>query len=117
DKVDGAGNFLSSYASAVGYNVTGQVTGITLGNGVVESYGYNAQRLQLTSQSATKGAATLLSLTYGYAASAGASGTSTTAGNSGQLMSITGTVNNQNRAQILTSRQYIFDFHFSHARC
>ncbi|MCI0490011.1 MAG: hypothetical protein L0229_25750, partial [Blastocatellia bacterium] len=76
DKMNGSVVALS-YMSQTNYNVAGQVTGMTLGNGVVESYGYNAQRLQLTSQSATKGAATLMSLTYNYAATAGASGVAT----------------------------------------
>jgi RHS repeat-associated protein len=102
DKVDASNNVLLGYMSQVGYNTAGQVTGLNLGNGVVESYGYSNDRLQLTSQSATKGAATLMSLTYNYAASAGASGTSTTAGNSGQLMAITGTINSQNRGQSFT---------------
>jgi len=35
---------------------------------VNESYGYNAQRLQLTSQTATKGPTTLMSLNYSYTA-------------------------------------------------
>jgi RHS repeat-associated protein len=73
--------------------VAGQVTGLTLGNGVAESYGYDSQRLQLTSQSATKSGNTLLSLTYNYQATAGQNGTGTTAGNSGQLMSVSGAIN------------------------
>jgi len=60
---------------------------LTLGNGVVESYGYDAQRLQMTSQTATLGATTLFSLTYGYQAQAGQLGVGTAAGNGGQLMS------------------------------
>jgi hypothetical protein len=39
------------------------VTGLTLGNGVVESYGYDTNRLQLTSQTATSGAISLINLT------------------------------------------------------
>jgi RHS repeat-associated protein len=91
-----------SHMSGVGYNVAGQVTGLSLGNGVSEGYGYSADRLQLTSQTATRGVTTLMSLTYNYAATAGASGAGTTAGNSGQLMSMSGTINGQNRAQAFT---------------
>ena len=40
--------------SGISYNVTGQVTGLTLLNGVAESFGYDANRMQLTSQIATK---------------------------------------------------------------
>jgi hypothetical protein len=48
------------------------VSALSLGNGVNESYGYSNDRLQMTSQTATKGS-TLMSLNYSYAASAGAS--------------------------------------------
>ncbi|MFY9574335.1 MAG: RHS repeat-associated core domain-containing protein, partial [Blastocatellia bacterium] len=83
----------SGYLYNLSYNIAGQVTGLTLGNGVVESYGYDANRSQLTSQTATKGANTLINLTYSYQASAGQMGTGSTAGNAGQLMSASGTVN------------------------
>ncbi|HEY3138935.1 MAG TPA: RHS repeat-associated core domain-containing protein, partial [Blastocatellia bacterium] len=99
DKVDMVGTVLTSYFSGIGYNVAGQVTGMTSGSGVSESYSYSPDRLQLTSQTAVKGASTLMSLSYGYSASAGASGVGTTAGNSGQLITITGTINGANRGQ------------------
>jgi RHS repeat-associated protein len=92
----------ANYLSNVGYNVAGQVTGLTLGNGAIESYGYDANRLQLTSQSATKNGSTLLSLTYNYQATTGQSGTSTTAGNAGQLMSISGTTGGQSESAAYT---------------
>src|SRR5262249_45052629 len=79
-----------------------QGTWLNLANGVSETYGYSSDRLQVTSQTALKGASTLLSLTYGYAASAGQSGATSTAGNSGQLMTISGTVNSQSRGQGFT---------------
>jgi RHS repeat-associated protein len=84
---------LTGYLSNVSYRASGQVSGLTLGNGVVESYGYDSQRLQLTSQSATKGGVTLMSETYGYQASGGQNGVGTTAGNTGQLMTISGAIN------------------------
>ena len=99
DKVDAQGNFLASYMTSVGYNTTGQVASVGLVNGVSESYGYSPTRLQLTSQSATKSGNTLMSLTYGHQAAVGESGVGTQAGNSGQLMSITGSVNGANRDQ------------------
>jgi RHS repeat-associated protein len=86
-----AGSFLSS----VTYNGIGQLTGTTLGNGVTESYGYDANRMQLTSQTATKSggpANGLMNLTYGYQASAGQMGAGSTAGNAGQVMTISGTM-------------------------
>ena len=101
DKVDSSGNVLLNYVTSVGYNTASQVTSVALANGVNETYGYSADRLQLTSQTATKGA-TLMSLTYSYAASAGASGLGTTAGNGGQLMIISGTVNSASRNQTFT---------------
>jgi hypothetical protein len=109
DKVDTAGNVLTSYVSGMSYNVAGQVTAMTSGSGVVESYAYSNDRLQLTRQMALKGATTLMDLNYSYAAAALASGAGTTAGNSGQLMAITNnpsnqtsTINGQNRNQSFT---------------
>jgi hypothetical protein len=103
DKVDASNNLLGTYLSGVTYRVEGMVSGLSLGNGVNESYGYSNDRLQMTSQTATKGS-TLMSLNYSYTASAGASGVETTAGNSGQLMSIAAgsTINGQARNQAFT---------------
>ena len=90
------------------------MTGLTLSNGVVESYGFDANRLQLTSQTASIGATWLINLTYNYQASAGQSGANTTAGNSGQLMSLSGSIGGQtesasysydNLGRLLTSNQ------------
>jgi RHS repeat-associated protein len=83
------------YMSGISYNAISQFTGDTLGNGVTENYGYDTQRMQLTTETVTApGGASggLMNLTYGYQAAAGQNGTGTTAGNSGQLMSITGTI-------------------------
>jgi RHS repeat-associated protein len=82
------GNFLTS----VSYNGIGQMTGLSLGNGVTESFGYDPQRMQLVSQTA-KGSDELLSLNYNYQAQAGQMGPGTTAGNAGQLMSVSGSIN------------------------
>jgi RHS repeat-associated protein len=84
---------VGGYLNGTSYNAAGEVTGFTLGNGVSETLGYDAQRLELTSQTATKGASTLLNLTYGYTAQSGQMGAGTTAGNTGQLASVSGTVN------------------------
>jgi RHS repeat-associated protein len=109
DKVDAAGTVLTSYLTGMSYNLASQVTGMTSGSGVTESYTYSSDRLQLTRQTATKGASTLMDLNYSYAASAGASGVGTTAGNSGQLMAIANnpssqpsTINGQTRTQTFT---------------
>jgi RHS repeat-associated protein len=90
---DGAG---ANYLSGLSYSAAGQLTGDLLGNGVAETYGYDANRLQLTSQTATKSGGPqngLMNLTYNYQASPGQMGTGSTAGNAGQLMSIGGTIN------------------------
>ncbi|MEK6303861.1 MAG: RHS repeat-associated core domain-containing protein [Acidobacteriota bacterium] len=95
----------SGYLTGVSYNTAGQLTGLTLGNGVVESYGYDANRLQLTSQTATKSggpANGLMNLTYSYQASAGQMGAGSTAGNAGQLMTISGTINSTTESAAYT---------------
>lgn len=100
DRVDTAGTVLSQYVTSIGYNTANQITSVGLANGVTESYGYSADRLQMNSQSATKGASTLLSLIYGHSASAGQMGSGSIAGNNGQMISVTGTVNGANRNQV-----------------
>ena len=102
DKMNG-GSVAQQYLSSIAYNTAGQVTSLKLGNAgsqTTENYFYNSDRLQLTGQSIVNSAgATLMNLTYNYQGAAGASGAGTNAGNSGQLMSITGAINGQSRAQ------------------
>jgi RHS repeat-associated protein len=84
-----------AWINNIAYNIAGQVTGDTLnttGTVVNQAYGYSTNRLQLTTQTATKGASNLLNLTYNYAATAGQNGVGSTAGNSGQLMGMSGTL-------------------------
>jgi hypothetical protein len=84
------------WANNIAYNIAGQLTGDTLvTTGIVtnEVFGYDTNWMQLTSQTAIKGSTTLMSLTYNYQATTGQNGSGTTAGNSGQLMSISGTIN------------------------
>jgi RHS repeat-associated protein len=112
-RVTSVGSFLSS----ITYNGIGQMTADSLGNGVTEGFGYDANRMQLTSQTATRSggpANGLLNLTYGYNASAGQMGAGTTAGNAGQLMSVSGLINSttesasytyDNVGRLLTSNQ------------
>jgi RHS repeat-associated protein len=80
-----------NYVSGVNYGSASQVTSLNMGDGTTESFGYEPNRLQLTSQQVTKGASTLLNLGYSYAATAGQHGAGTTAGNSGQLIGMTDT--------------------------
>lgn len=97
-QVDAAGNIIKSYVSNMLYNEADQVTGLQLGNGVAESYTYN-NRLQMATQAATKSGNTLMNLAYGYQAASGDMGIGTGAGNTGQLVTITGAVNGQSRNQ------------------
>lgn len=104
DKVNTSGSVLTTYLSNIGYNSAGQISGDTVGHVITESFGYN-NRLQMTSQTATKvnGPANgLMNLAYNYDAQASQSGASTSAGNSGQLMAITGTINGAARGQSFT---------------
>ncbi|HKQ06410.1 MAG TPA: RHS repeat-associated core domain-containing protein [Blastocatellia bacterium] len=85
-----------SGVSSISYNVAGQVTSDTLGNGVTEQFGYDAARLQLTSQKAgtTSPYTNRMNLTYTYSAAAGQMGVGSLAGNAGQLMGIVPDANN-----------------------
>jgi RHS repeat-associated protein len=100
--VDDSGNMLEHYLSEINYRADGQISRQKLGNGATENFGYSDDRMQLTSQTVTKGGATLLSLNYVYAAVAGQMGSQSKAGNSGQLVSVNGTVSGQNRNQTFT---------------
>src|SRR6266404_2106150 len=94
-----------TYINNIVRNPAGQMTALSLGNVATEAYGYDANRLQLTSQSATAvgGPANgLMNLTYSYQASAGQMGAGTTAGNAGQLMSISGTINSTTESAAYT---------------
>lgn len=52
------------------YTTARQVSGLTLGNGVIESYGDSAARLQLTNQTAIKSGNSLINPAYTYQTSA-----------------------------------------------
>ena len=87
------------YLSGINYRADGQISSQTLGDSATESFTYSDDRLQLTRQKVMRGGATLLDLSYGYQAGAGQMGNNTSAGNSGQLVSVSGTITNQNRNQ------------------
>jgi RHS repeat-associated protein len=82
---DTMGGTNTTYASGFQYNSANQMTGFAYGNGVTASYGYSADRLQITSLSYAKGGQTLFGLNYAY---------SQNAGNGGGITSITDTVDN-----------------------
>jgi RHS repeat-associated protein len=100
-QVDTSGNIIKSYVSGITYSEADQVTGVEFGNGVTEAYTYN-NRLQIATQNATKSGNTLMNLTYGYQAASGQMGTGTGAGNTGQVVTITGAINGQSRNQTFT---------------
>jgi len=83
----------SGYLTGMSYALTGQVTGLTVGNGVAETFGYDANSQQLATHTATKGATSLMNLSLSFSAAAGQMGAGSTAGNAGQLMTISGTIN------------------------
>jgi RHS repeat-associated protein len=77
---------------SVQYNSAQQVLTQKLGNGVVEGYTYDGNRLQLTGQTAEIGSTYLMNLTYNYQIAAGNSGANTAGGDSGQLGAVTATI-------------------------
>jgi RHS repeat-associated protein len=85
----------TNYLSGLTYDMAGQVVADTLGNGITEQFGYDAARMQLTTQKAGTSSpyTNRMDLTYSYSASSGQMGVGSTAGNAGQLMSISGTIN------------------------
>jgi RHS repeat-associated protein len=101
-RVDASGNMQEPYLSGINYRADGQISSQSLGDGTTESFGYSDKRLQLTSQTVTKGGSTLLNLSYGYQAVAGQMGSASKPGNNGQIVSVNGTVNGQNRDQAFT---------------
>jgi RHS repeat-associated protein len=88
-----ADQWLAPYSSGMTYNVEARPTGQTLGNGVVETYTFDPNRSQLVSQTASKNSTSLMNLSYSYSASPGQSGANTTAGNTHQMISLSGTIN------------------------
>jgi len=87
----------ASYTSSATYNTANQVTSFSYGNGVAASFGYSAQRLQLTSLSYTKSGTTHLSLSYNYSQSGN---------NNGQIAGIT---DNSGTPQAGRSVTYAYD--------
>lgn len=88
-----------AYLTSITYNPSQQLDTLQLANGLTENYGYSADRRQLTSQTVKRGTSSpMMSLSYNYNADS-ASGGGTKAGNSGQLISLTATINGQNRDQ------------------
>jgi len=105
-----------SYISSMAYDIKGNPTGWTLGNGVREGFGYDPNRIQPISRTAgtTSPYTNRMNLTYNYQAAAGQMGANTTAGNAGQLISISGTINGvtesaaytwDNLGRVVTSNQ------------
>ncbi|MGH9762244.1 MAG: RHS repeat-associated core domain-containing protein, partial [Blastocatellia bacterium] len=87
---------------SISYNPAEKTTGFTLGNGVVETLSYDANTLQMTGVQATNGSTTLMNLSYGFSAAAGTMGTGTIGGATGQLVSVSGTVNGQTESAAYT---------------
>jgi RHS repeat-associated protein len=100
-RVTSIGTFLGS----VTYDGIGRLAGTTLGNGVTEGFGYDTNRMQIASQTATKSGGPpngLMNLIYSYDAASGQMGTGSTAGNAGQMVSISGTINSTTESAAYT---------------
>ncbi|MGB5037232.1 MAG: RHS repeat-associated core domain-containing protein, partial [Blastocatellia bacterium] len=88
--------------SSGGYDVAWHLTQDTLGNGLTETWAYSSDRMQETGQTVANGGATLLTLTNGYSAVSGGMGTGTSAGNTGLLVSVSGSINSTSQSQAFT---------------
>jgi RHS repeat-associated protein len=106
----------TDYLTGHTHDVVGNLSTLSFGDGVTEQYGYDPARLQMTSHKAgtTSPYTNRMDLTYSYGASAGQMGVGTTAGNAGQLVGTTGTINGtsesasfsyNNYSRIVTSNQ------------
>jgi RHS repeat-associated protein len=62
----GCGTATSPYATGYAYNPAFEATGLNFGNGVNATFGFSADRLQMTSLSYVKSAQTLFGLNYFY---------------------------------------------------
>jgi RHS repeat-associated protein len=91
-----------TYLSGVTYNAAEFATGLTLGNGVQETMTYDPTTLQLTGLQAVKGSSTLANLTYSYVAQPGQLGVGASGGNTGDLLSVSGTINGQTESAAYT---------------
>ncbi|HYP26433.1 MAG TPA: RHS repeat-associated core domain-containing protein [Blastocatellia bacterium] len=91
---------VGSYLRDMTYNPSGQVDSLKTGPStptnqvVTEAYAYN-DRSQMISQTATRNGAQLMNLSYDFQAAAGAMGAGTSAGNGGQLVGISGSIDGQ----------------------
>ena len=102
--VGGSPNGGIGYLGNIAYAPGGQIAGFSLGNGVNETLTYDPNRLQLTNLKAATSTATLMKFAYNYTAAAGQMGTGTMAGNTAQLVSVSGKING-----ITESAAYTYD--------
>jgi RHS repeat-associated protein len=93
----GCGTATSPYASGYAYNPASEATGINFGNGVNATFGFSADRLQMTSLSYVKGTQTLFGLNYFYKQDSTNCPTGTTV-NNGQIQCINDVVDSGRNA-------------------
>jgi RHS repeat-associated protein len=112
-KVSGLANYPSggsgtAYMVSHTHDVAGQVSNLVFGNGITEQVGYDAARMQMTSMKAGTASpyTNRLDLTYSYSAGSGQMGVGSTAGNAGQLMSVSGTINGTSESAGYTYDNY-----------
>jgi RHS repeat-associated protein len=96
------------YVSGHTHNIAGQLSSTTYGNGVTEQYSYDPARMQMISHKAgtTSPYTNRMDLTYSHSATAGQMGVGTTAGNAGQLMTVSGTINGNTESASYTYDNY-----------
>jgi len=84
-----------TFAGSMVYGPHGRLTSVALGNGTAQSFTYDAQRLQLTDVSLTKGSAVLSHLTYKYGQADPSTGAVDQTRNAGQVGSIEQSIGGQ----------------------
>jgi RHS repeat-associated protein len=100
----GCGTSSSPFATAYAYDASGNITGLTFGNGVTGTYSYSSNREQLSTLSYAKSGTTLFALNYSYQQNSTSCPTGNTIGNNGQIQCIADTVSSGRTAS------YTFDF-------
>ena len=95
----------TSYASAVGYQLDGQMASATFANGLTETYGYSTDRLQLNSiQTAKPNVTPLLLLNFSYTGTAGNNGNL-----QGQTITALENVTGHGPMQVVHAQSYTYD--------
>jgi RHS repeat-associated protein len=98
----------TSYVTSHSHDIAGQLSSVTFGNGVTEQYGYDPIRMQMISHKAgtTSPYTNRMDLAFSYSATSGQMGVGSTAGNAGQLIGVSGTINGVTESASFTYDNY-----------